>query len=802
MLRSILIGVTLLLMLSRDDVARVIQDTDIAITSIVEQPRVQRFGINLGGTSYYDAGQMMKNLVLFANPGFEGEIYQSTIRCVVTSAKLCEDQTTDSRWPDGFWDGANFEFLYGAAHERTGTVASYSAARDKRGGLFTFSEPGAIPGTGEYMIVRKTMPGSPAAGWKPAVSGGGSIAAEFTDLPPQTPGKQALRVMAPVGGRASITTYFDTLEGHSFLRLSGVFELRFKAKGIGGGFLGFFKFAKKPTISVSLQRLTQSHIRYISENVPLDDGWTSYALRFTASDNGSEIGPVVLRFGADGDDAFLLDDISLTEENTDPSNTTQFRDPVVNTLKTLKPGVLRFWAKQLGESLDNLLAPPFGRQRSGFSVWYQEPDTISYGLHDFLELCEAVGADPWVVVPITFSRAEAASLIEYLAGSPATPYGAKRAALGHAARWTDSFHKIHLEFGNEAWNAIFKGGTIEYPEPYGKRAQEIFRAMRDEPDFQASSFDLILGGQAGWPARNAAIQDNCNNNDSFTVATYMMNTVNSYSNPEDLFGSTFAEPEAFVQPDGVAENVKGGGMVYEDHKAIRSSMHPVPLAIYETNLSTLQGAIPQSILDRYVTSLGAGLAVADNMLLDLRKFGIVNQNVYTLAQYEYKRSDGKKVLLWGVVVDMGNSNRKRPLYLALQLLNEAIENGASMLRTMHRGADPTWDQPLENTVQLNRAHDLQSFAFADGDRRSVIVFNLDRESSVPVTFSGANAPSGLVELQQLTSANITDTNEDAQVVDIHRLPLKNFDPATPMSLPPYSMTVLRWRQDLSESQKH
>jgi len=73
---------------------------------------------------------------------------------------------------------------------------------------------------------------------------------------------------------------------------------------------------------------------------------------------------------------------------------------------------------------------------------------------------------------------------------------------------------------------------------------------------------------------------------------------------------------------------------------------------------------------------------------------------------------------------------------------------------------------------------------------------------VPVTFSGAYAPSGLVELQQLTSANITDTNEDAQVVDIHGRPLKNFDPATPMSLPPYSMTVLRWRQDLPESRKY
>jgi alpha-L-arabinofuranosidase len=781
------------------------RDTDIAITTTVEQSPVQRFGINLGGASYYDSGQMMKNLV-FANPGFEGQIYQSTVRCAVGSAESCETQKSDAGWQDGFWDGARFEFFYGAANARTGTVSSYTAAKDtatkdKRGGVFTFSEPGPIPTTGDYMIVRKTMPGSPAAGWMPAVSGGGSVTAESTDLPQETEGKRALRLAAPAGGQASISTYFDTLEGHSFLRLNGAYELRFRAKGIGSGSSWFSDwFAEKPSMSVVLQRQARSNIGYIRESVKLNDGWKSYTLRYTASEAGTEVGPVMLQFSALGDSAFLLDDISLTQENTDPNNTTQFRDAVVNTLKTLRPGVLRFWAGQLGQTLDNLLAPPFGRQRSGFSAWYQEPSAVSYGLQEFLELCEAIGADPWFVVPTTFSTTEAADLVQYLAGSPATRYGALRAARGHSAKWTDSFHKIHLEFGNEAWNAIFKGGVIEYPEPYGNRAQQIFKAMRDEPSFRAPSFDLVLGGQADWPGRNNSIQNNCNNNDSFAIATYMMGTVNNFSTTENLFGPTFAEPEAFTQQDGVAEKVKGGGMLYLNHKAIQTSTHPVPLEVYETNLSTVQGTIPQSILNHYVTSLGAGLAVADNMLLDLRQFGIITQNLFTLPQYRYKRSDGKTAFLWGAVVDMGNSDRKRPQYLALELLNQAVENGATMLKTVHSGADPTWDQPLENTVQLKGAHYLQSFAFADGDLRSIIVFNLARESTLRVTFSGTNAPSGSVEIQQLTSANITDTNEDAQIVDIRKHSLTDFNPTSPLPLPPYSMTVLHWRHALTEGQ--
>src|ERR1700680_5279322 len=70
------------------------QNTNIAIGSSVIQPSVKRFGINLGGTNYYDSSQMMKNLV-FRNHGFEGEIYQSIIRCASGTVTTCTD---DDPW--------------------------------------------------------------------------------------------------------------------------------------------------------------------------------------------------------------------------------------------------------------------------------------------------------------------------------------------------------------------------------------------------------------------------------------------------------------------------------------------------------------------------------------------------------------------------------------------------------------------------------------------------------------------------------------------------------------------------------
>jgi hypothetical protein len=755
------------------------QATNIAIGTSVLQPSVKRLGINLGDSDFYDAGQIMKNLV-FRNPGFEGEIYQSTIRCASGRATACTDDNGASAWPTGYWNGATFEVFHGAARGRTGKVAGYTAAAKATGGTFLFSTSGVAPVTGDYMIVRMRVPGDAPAGWWSATSGKGVIATNASDLPPGTTGHQTVALNAPTASDcAQLAAHIDVGTQRSFTRLDGTFRLSFKAKGTGGS----------NTVAVNLKR--NSLRTYLDQTLHLTNAWKTYTLRFTADERGSSLGTIELRFNTVGRDSFLMDDVSLTQTNSDPANVTAFRDPVVSALKTLQPGVLRFWAGQLGDTLDNLIADPFGRQRAGYLASSVGQYDISYGLPEFLQLCAAIGAEPWFVVPSTFSTTEAANLIEYLAGSSSSPYGAKRAAQGNPDPWTRSFARIHLEFGNEAWNSTFRGGTIEYAAPYGNRAQDIFAAMRADDSYSAAAFDLVLGGQAAWPGRNRDIQNHCNNNDSFAIAPYMMNTVNSFSDNEDLFGSAFAEPEAFVSPTGTAEGLTGGMMTL-NRQAIQNSSHPVPLALYEMNLNAPRGRITQSGTDSFASSLGAGLAVVDAMLQQMGQ-GVVTQNLWNLSQYKFVRPDGITAYLWGAVVDMGVTNQRRPQYLAMQLANQAIGTNAAMLQTVQSGANPTWDQPLVNSVRLAGAHYLQSFAFSSGSNKSLIVFNLHRTRSLPVTFSGANAPSGAVVMEELTSVSPSDNNESLEAVRITGPVPVAVGPSHPISLPPYSMTSFVWR---------
>src|SRR5271165_2293234 len=103
------------------------QNTAITVGNTVLQNSVKRLGINLGSQNNYDSGQMMKNL-LYINPGFEAEIYQSVILCGKGAAGSCTDDNVYSSWPQGFWNGATFEMIYGSSLGGTGTIASYSPA--------------------------------------------------------------------------------------------------------------------------------------------------------------------------------------------------------------------------------------------------------------------------------------------------------------------------------------------------------------------------------------------------------------------------------------------------------------------------------------------------------------------------------------------------------------------------------------------------------------------------------------------------------------------------------------------------
>ena len=382
--------------------------------------------------------------------------------------------------------------------------------------------------------------------------------------------------------------------------------------------------------------------------------------------------------------------------------------------------------------------------------------------------------------------------MEYLGAPASTPYGAKRAALGHPAPWTTSFHTVHLELGNEVWNAgDFPGEAIPDSAVYATRANAVFGAMRQSPYFHQGIFDLILGGQSGntWLTGQELSRSTAHTSTAF--APYLFSELDDASSDEAIFGPMFAEPE---QRDTY-------GDLFASAQAARTGAHPATPAIYEVNLGTVHSTNPsltQNQIDSAAASMGAGLAVADHMLLALRELGITTQCLFALPEYRNGfRADGGPHLstpLWGSVVDMGGpTNLRRPSFLALQLIDQALL--PTELRVVLSGANPTWHQPKSSngSVTESNPHLLQIFAFADDKQHSLILLNLSRTSALPVTFTGAIRPAGRVIVTRLASAHLTDTNEDSTSVKIVTQTLPSLDPNASYTLPPFSLTTLRWQ---------
>lgn len=745
---------------------------------------VQRFGINLSGQTYYDSGQMLRNLVA-RNPGFEGETWQSILRCKQVTRNTCTDENPYAVWPEGFLAGAQIEVISGSASGERGKVVASSAARDGHGVTLTMTGLAKPLGAGDFVLVRMEKPGGTDAGWWTSVHGGATLATERKDLSPRTPGRQALRIDASKpGASAAVASYFDTLAGHSFVRLHGVYVLRFRAKPL----------TERVRFGVRLERLDTTHglATFLNRTIELKPGWNDYALEIPANDAAHAAGNVALTFEL-REAAALLDDVELSSAARPPANPTAFRDEVVAALRELHPGVLRYMdnGPSFGSSLDNLLAPQFARERAGASTQQTTQEDVAIGLAEFLTLCEAVHADPWITLPAGFSPSEAARLIEYLSGPATTAYGGRRAAGGHARPWTASFGTIHLELGNEQWNArSFAGAAINDPKAYAQRAAEVFHAARTSPYFDRARFDLVMGSWLAvpwWTEQELAAAGGAA--DTVAVAPYLFSEFNSAPNIEGTFGPMFAQPEAMDSRDA--------GLMQQQARAARTAAHPARLAVYETNLGTAAGSVPQSAIDVTVPSLGAGLAVADHILLMLRDAGVTTQSLFALPEYrnDFVSSTGAKETtpLWGAVVDMGGATeRRRPSFLALAMINRAIL--PTVLPTRIEGASPTWNQPLSpnDKIALDGAHELQSFAFADGPHRSLIVFNLSRDHARSIATRSRAAPAGSVRIEMLTAAHITDSNEQRDLVHPAARTEAHFNLAAPYLLPPFSMTVFSW----------
>jgi hypothetical protein len=581
---------------------------------------VPRIGLNLGEWSIYGAAQLMRNVL--KNPGFEGRIDRAVVIVAHADAQSFDDDTSWTGRPDGFWAGAHFDVRSGKAAGQSGTLTD--SKRKGINGLPLFLTQGAAPALAPGDVIVIVLSHNDAQNlpshWEiPRDLPAGQISIESKDLRPGTPGQRSL-VLSPIPNTppTRITAYFDSISDRAgkLLPFTGHWQFSIWAKAA----------SPQATLRIRLQRAGSAP--FLATTATPNTQWQLLNFAFDGNDQGPP-GTVALELRADGG-KILLDDVSL--ERMD-GGSGAFRAEVVNALQQLKPGYLRDWQGQLGDSFANLTAPAFGRQTDRYRPGPE--DRFGYGLPEFLDLCKQIGANPWVVLPTTLDDAEYEAYGHYLAERIRQ----------------DGFSEAIAEFGNENWNRLFRPAGIPNANQHGLVAQRAFMQFRKGAG--NAPIRLAVNGQHVNPKGALNMLDATPAADLLAVAPYLLHEANRRDLGETPWPLLFKTDTALPQlAQGIHERGKAWG-------------------VYEVNLHTTRGDIPPAQRETITAGQAAGSALAKRLLEGLN-LGAKQQCVYTFAQYDTLLEDRSFAKLWGITRDLGATGRLRPTGLSLAMLNSAL----------------------------------------------------------------------------------------------------------------------------------
>lgn len=573
-----------------------------------------RIGVNLGGWSTWGADQLMNNVL--KNPGFENTLDRSLVVVREIAGRVVADDAPWLARGDGFWAGGRFEVRTGRAAGASGNIlASVRAGKDGPDSFTLDPFPvGLSRGDAIAVSVARAAGGVPLW-WV----GGGNVATTTADARPGSPGRQALRLIAARGKRSQLNHYLDAIgeRAGKLLPVRGTWELSFWARGNG----------YRDRLEVTFAR--RGSPAFLRQSIALGHEWKRYAYRFDSDDTGAA-DILTLAFEIEGGEA-LLDDVSLGELQAGPGG---FRKEVAALLRQLRPGYLRDWQGQLGDTLENRLAAPYARHPVRYRPGEAE-QLYLYGLPEFLELCAAVGAQPWVVAPPLMGDAEWRAFGAYLARM--------------AAQYR--FREILLEFGNENWNPLFRPGGFVAEAAQAQAADRAFRLVKAGAGgyngivtlVNAQFVNAASWGRLAGLSREAA---------RVAVAPYFLYTLER-ATPQGAAAAAFTDGDDLLRA-GIGP----------------AAAHGKGVAVYEVNFHTTGGEADAALRDLAVSGAHSGAALARRLLQSMLA-GVREQAVYALAGFDSYTDTRKLTRLWGVARDLA-PGQLRPTGLALELLNSAV----------------------------------------------------------------------------------------------------------------------------------
>ena len=687
---------------------------------------VPRLGINLGEWVAWGSAQYPLNIL--KNPGFEGVIERAVVIVKASDERGFLDDTVWTARPDSFWAGARFEVKSGYQAGARGVLfdSVASGSQDLPQFMVQGKAPVLMPGD-VVSLTRINDAALPEQWWFSKAPLPGQLSVDSHDKRPGSTGIRSLALKPYIGKPVEVMSYLDAIGDRAgkLLPVNGEWRIRFWMRETESG-------AK---VTVRFRRLNGGSDVFFQESFQPTANWQFFERSFKTADKGAA-GTLELNISSNSDSGrILLDDFELGPASQD--KTTVFRPEVLSTLKQLRPGYLRDWQGQLGDTVDNRLADPFSRRPSRYRPG--DGSAFSYNLDEFFQLAQTVGAQPWIIIAPTMGDEELGKLGRYL------------------AKQTDVFHfnEMLVEFGNENWNTVFRPAGIPDYKAHGKAATRAFQQLLAGAN-NHPAIRTIVNGQYVNPWAALKMLEGTANAQALAVAPYFLFTLNKSDDPL---------AELFKQDDFLTEEIH----------AVQA--RGKELMVYEVNLHTTGGDAPSELRDRATTSAAAGSALAKRLMIALN-LGVKRQCIYQLSQYDafVEQTKGTRglVKLWGVVRDLGETQRIRPTGLAMSMLNQALPADIHLVK--NKAPD------IDKDITLTAFRRENGWALAAVSAKPAM-------QNVTVNFP-ANKSKSSWRVLRLKSATPFSSNEDTEDVRIVEEPIIPRENSISFTINPFGFVML------------
>lgn len=497
---------------------------------------------------------------------------------------------------------------------------------------------------------------------------------------------------------------------------NAVYQINFSSYGVGG----------TPEINIFLYD-SQTNIIGSAITYAQDGIWKQHELDIIVSaDEPSGLFAIFLHNAG----TVLLDEIRMAEKGKEPSVKQLYK----NRIQELGVRALRWPGGTLADwfSWKEAIGPRISR---GELRAYDHYETVSLGLHEFLNLCEELEIEPLITINIFEEPALAADLVEYILGDESTPQGVFRAANGRKQPWNVQY----FEIGNEPAESYKGSGQAENAGAnYAIIAKPIIAAMKAKASALGKS--IFLSGiaeinfqLADWlPVLNHPLVKliyNWNGQvfDSVSGITHSIDIVH---------GHYYVYREYDTDEETRYKNLMAGGTVLSRilSEKLSSLVGSYPLWITEYHVVLESGGI---IYPEYTYTLDfqSGLSVAD-IILSMMKSGISGAFIWNLSQYG----------IFGITGTSGSWTVK-PAGLVFQMISVSseeeiipVETSFNEIYTISSGKGII---PSGHSYELISVYATKN-AFTGKAR--IFALNRDYENAhtVQITIEGLQAGSGII----------------------------------------------------------